>query len=136
MIDSFKPKGITHVTLRVNDIKRSEEFYGDILGFEVERRMGQTMTVYRIGIDSLVIVEAETAYDESSRDYRVDHFGFNVDSPEVVNEMYQHIREKEVTVINGPGNRKNGRYLFISDPDGNLIEIFYEDYDFKKKKKK
>lgn len=124
---TFKPIGITHITIRVNDIKKSEAFYSDVLGFEVERRMGQTMTVYRIGTDSLVLVEAETAYDTVSRDYRVDHFGFNVESAELVDEMAKWCREREVTIINGPGNRKNGRYLFITDPDGNMIEIFHED---------
>jgi catechol 2,3-dioxygenase-like lactoylglutathione lyase family enzyme len=124
---SFKPKGITHLTLRVNDIKKAEAFYTSVLGFEVEKRMGQTMTVYRIGEDSLVIAEAETSYDKVSRDYRVDHFGFNVESNTLVDEMANWCKEKEVTIINGPGNRKNGRYLFITDPDGNMIEIFHEE---------
>lgn len=125
-MQDFKPKGITHLTLRVNNIKAAEAFYSDVLGFEVIRRMGQTMTVYIIGEDTLVIAEAETAYDTVSRDYRVDHFGFNVESDELVDKMAKWCKEKEVTIINGPGNRKNGRYLFITDPDGNLIEIFHE----------
>jgi catechol 2,3-dioxygenase-like lactoylglutathione lyase family enzyme len=125
-MQEFKPKGITHITLRVNDIKKAEAFYSDVLGFEVEKRMGQTMTVYRIGDDTLVIAEAETAYDTVSRDYRVDHFGFNVESDEMVDKMAKWCKDKEVTIINGPGNRKNGRYLFITDPDGNLIEIMHE----------
>ena len=28
----FKPTGINHMTIRVNRIERSEEFYGEILG--------------------------------------------------------------------------------------------------------
>lgn len=128
---SFKPKGITHITIRVNNIQKAEKFYSEILGFEVEKRMGQTMTVYRIADDSLVLVEAETAYDTVSRDYRVDHFGFNVESAEIVDEMAKWCKENEVTIINGPGNRKNGRYLFITDPDGNMIEIFHEDLKVK-----
>lgn len=128
----FKPKGITHITIRVNDISKSEKFYSDVLGFEIERKMGQTMTVYRIGEDSLVLVEAETSYDTVSRDYRVDHFGFNVETDALVDEMAKWCRENEVTIINGPGNRKNGRYLFITDPDGNMIEIFHEDFSKKK----
>ena len=84
------------------------------------------MTVYRIGSDSLVLVEAETEYETSSRDYRVDHFGFFVDSPERVDELTAYFREHEVTILSGPSNRKNGRFVFISDPDGNMIEIFHE----------
>ena len=126
----FNPSGLNHITIRVNDIERAEEFYGDILGFELIRKMGKSMSVYRVGDeDTLVLVEAETSYDPSSRDYRVDHFGFYLESEEKVDEMAEYFREKEVTVMSGPANRKRGRFVFISDPDGNMIEFFYEEDD-------
>lgn len=124
----FNPSGINHITIRVNDIERAEEFYGDILGFELLRKMGQSMAVYQVGQeDTLVLVEAETSYDPSSRDYRVDHFGFYLDSEDEVDELAQYFREKEVSVLSGPANRKRGRFVFISDPDGNMLEFFYEE---------
>ena len=125
---NFNPSGLNHITIRVNEIERAEEFYGDILGFELIRKMGKSMAVYKVGEeDTLVLVEAETSYDPSSRDYRVDHFGFYVDSPDEVDEMAEYFREQEVSVLSGPANRKRGRFVFISDPDGNMIEIFYEE---------
>jgi len=124
---NFKPSGINHITIRVNRIDRSEEFYGSVLGFELIRKMGQSMAVYKIGEeDTLVIVEAETSYDPNSRDFRVDHFGFYLNSSEEVDEMATYLRDKEVTILSGPSNRKKGRFLFASDPDGNLIEFFNE----------
>lgn len=129
MVD-FNPSGINHITIRVNDIERAEEFYGDILGFELLRKMGQSMAVYQVGDeDTLVLVEAETSYDPSSRDYRVDHFGFYLDSEDKVDEMAEYFREKEVSILSGPANRKRGRFVFISDPDGNMLEFFYEEDD-------
>ncbi|MCC5926171.1 MAG: VOC family protein [Bacteroidetes bacterium] len=122
----FVATGLNHITLRVNDIKRAEAFYTDILGFTLEKKMGQSMAVYRIGSDSLVIVEAETAYDNTSKDYRVDHFGFTVSNPEQIDEIAAYMRENDVSIVTGPANRKNGRFVFITDPDGNLIEIFHE----------
>ncbi len=90
--------------------------------------MGQSMAVYQVGEeDTLVLVEAETSYDPSSRDYRIDHFGFYLDSPEEVDELADFFRENEVTVLSGPANRKRGRFVFVSDPDGNMIEFFYEE---------
>lgn len=126
----FTPTGINHITIRVNDIERAEEFYGEVLGFDLVRKMGKSMAVYKVGEeDTLVLVEAETSYDPTSRDYRVDHFGFFVESPERVDELAKYFKEKEVTVLSGPANRKRGRFVFISDPDGNMIEIFYEEND-------
>jgi catechol 2,3-dioxygenase-like lactoylglutathione lyase family enzyme len=125
---NFSPSGINHITIRVNDIERAEEFYGDILGFELLRKMGQSMAVYQVGDeDTLVLVEAETSYDPSSRDYRVDHFGFYLDSEDQVDELAEYFREQEVTIMSGPANRKRGRFVFISDPDGNMLEFFYEE---------
>jgi len=127
---NFNPSGINHITIRVNDIDRAEEFYGDILGFELVRKMGQSMAVYQVGEeDTLVLVEAETSYDPSSRDYRVDHFGFYLDSEDEVDEMAEYFRENEVSILSGPANRKRGRFVFVSDPDGNMLEFFYEEDD-------
>ncbi len=123
---NFVATGINHITLRVNEIDRAEEFYGGLLGFKLEKKMGRSMAVYRIGTDSIVLVEAETAYNQESKDYRVDHFGFTVSSPDIVDEVAALMKENEVSIISGPANRKNGRFLFITDPDGNMIEIFYE----------
>ncbi|MCP9292516.1 MULTISPECIES: VOC family protein [Gracilimonas] len=125
---NFQPSGLNHITIRVNRIDASKEFYGDILGLELVKTMGQSMAVYRIGKeDTLVIVEAETSYDPTSRDFRVDHFGFYVDEPEQVDELAKYFREQEVTIMSGPANRKKGRFLFVADPDGNMIEYFYEE---------
>tara|TARA_R110002124_G_scaffold80533_9_gene213139 strand:+ start:7349 stop:7735 length:387 start_codon:yes stop_codon:yes gene_type:complete len=125
---NFTPSGLNHITIRVNRIDASKEFYGDILGFEIVRTMGQSMAVYDIGGgDTLVIVEAETSYDPTSRDFRVDHFGFYVENPEKIDELATYFRDKEVTIMSGPANRKKGRFLFISDPDGNMIEFMYEE---------
>jgi catechol-2,3-dioxygenase len=124
---TFKPSGINQITLRVNRIEAAEQFYEHILGFELIRKMGRSMAVYKVGPkDTIVLVEAETSFDPSSKDYRVDHFGFLVDTPAQVDEMAAFLREHEVTILSGPANRKKGRFLFISDPDGNMIEIFCE----------
>ena len=123
----FRPSGLHHLTLRVNRIKEADDFYQRVLGFELVRKMGQSMSVFRIGDqDTLVLVEAETSYDSQSRDFRMDHFGFYLDSPEQVDELAEKLQEEGIRLISGPANRKHGRFFFITDPDGNMIEFFSE----------
>ncbi len=122
----YRPTGINQITLRVNDMARAEAFYAGVLGLTLDRRMGQTMTVFRMGPDTLVLVEAETAYDNQARDYRMDHFGFSVPDAATVDAMAAYFRDQDIRLVAGPTNRKTGRFLFITDPDGNLIEIYSE----------
>ncbi len=123
----FRPSGLHHLTLRVNRIKEADDFYQRVLGFELVRKMGQSMSVFRIGDqDTLVLVEAETSYDSQSRDFRMDHFGFYLDTPEQVDELAVKLQEEGIRLISGPANRKHGRFFFITDPDGNMIEFFSE----------
>lgn len=126
-MNSFRPSGLHHLTLRVNRIKEADDFYQRVLGFELVRKMGQSMSVFRIGEqDTLVLVEAETSYDAQSRDFRMDHFGFYLDTPEQVDELADKLQEEGIRLISGPANRKHGRFFFITDPDGNMIEFFSE----------
>jgi catechol-2,3-dioxygenase len=122
------PTGIHQITLRVNDIARADAFYSETLGFRLQRKMGRGMSVFRLGGDTLVLTESETAYDDNARDYRVDHFGFRLDTDEAVDEWAAWFRHHDVPIVTGPMNRKNGRFLFVTDPDGNLIE-FYSEHD-------
>ncbi len=123
----FRPSGLHHLTLRVNRIKEADDFYQRVLGFELVRKMGQSMSVFRIGDqDTLVLVEAETSYDSQSRDFRMDHFGFYLETPEQVDELAEKLQEEGIRLISGPANRKHGRFFFITDPDGNMIEFFSE----------
>jgi catechol 2,3-dioxygenase-like lactoylglutathione lyase family enzyme len=126
-MNSFQPSGIHHLTLRVNRIKEADDFYQRVLGFELVRKMGQSMSVFRIGEqDTLVLVEAETSYDAESRDFRMDHFGFYLETPEQVDELAEKLQEEGIRPVSGPANRKHGRFFFITDPDGNMIEFFSE----------
>lgn len=126
-MNSFRPSGLHHLTLRVNRIKEADDFYQRVLGFELVRKMGQSMSVFRIGEqDTLVLVEAETSYDAQSRDFRMDHFGFYLDTPEQVDDLAEKLQEEGIRLISGPSNRKHGRFFFITDPDGNMIEFFSE----------
>ena len=51
------------------------------------------------------------------------HFGFMV-TPEQFDAAVRTIEEKSVKKVSEPGRRSIGRYIFIEDLDGYVVEIF------------
>lgn len=120
----LKLTGISQITLRVNDLRRSEEFYTKLLGFKLHHRLGINMTFLEAAGDMLVLVRAETPSPNEARDYHVDHFGLRLETDEEVDAAAAFLRENNVHLLTSPAKRRDGRAFFLLDPDGNMIEIY------------
>ena len=116
--------GINQITLRVNDVRLSEEFYAGLLGFRVDHRAGANISYLRLNTDMLVLVKAETPGTADARDIRVDHFGFRLASDAEVDQAAVYLDDRGVHLVTRPANRREGRAFFVMDPDGNLIEFY------------
>jgi catechol-2,3-dioxygenase len=116
--------GINQITLRVNDVRLSEEFYAGILGFRVDHRAGANISYLRLNSDMLVLVKAETPGTADARDIRVDHFGFRLASDAEVDQAAVYLDDRGVHLVTRPAHRREGRAFFVMDPDGNLIEFY------------
>ncbi len=124
----MKLTGINQLTLRVNDLRLAEEFYGGILGLRLDHRVGANISYLRLNSDMLVLVKAETPGSLQARDIRVDHFGFRLSSDEEVDAAVHYLEERGVHIVTRPAHRREGRAFFVMDPDGNLVE-FYSMHD-------
>ncbi len=120
----MKLTGINQITLRVNDLRAAEEFYGGILGLKLDHRVGANITYLRINSDMLVLVKAETPGSPESRDIRVDHFGFRLPSDAEVDAAAIYLDDCGVHLVTRPAHRREGRAFFVMDPDGNLVEFY------------
>lgn len=120
----MKLTGINQITLRVNDVRLSEEFYAGLLGFRVDHRAGANISYLRLNSDILVLVKAETPGTPDARDIRVDHFGFRLASDAEVDEAAVFLDDRGVHLVTHPAQRREGRAFFVMDPDGNLIEFY------------
>lgn len=120
----MKLTGINQITLRVNDLRSAEEFYGAVLGLKLDHRVGANITYLRLHSDMLVLVKAETPGSADARDIRVDHFGFRLASDAEVDEAALYLDECGVHIVTRPAHRREGRAFFVMDPDGNLVEFY------------
>lgn len=113
--------GLNHLALPVADPERSARFYGDLFDMEIISSSPETAFVRsRAGVDMIAFNRAPQTVTSSRGTF---HFGFIV-TPEQFDAAVQVIRENGVELVSQPGQRDIGRYVFIEDPDGYVVEIF------------
>jgi lactoylglutathione lyase len=124
---------LTHIRLIVSNFKECFLFYRDVLGFSIdwgdenswyaELHTGEGIKLALFKKD-LMAEAVPSAYIPSANDcHNKVALVFAVDS---VDELYQYLKEKNVTIVTQPQDRPSWglRTAHFRDPDGNLIEMF------------
>ncbi len=114
--------GLDHVVLRVADMNRSIEFYGKVLGCQVERRLESIGLVQLRAGASMIDLVPLPAGEAPGRN--MDHYAVRIaDDPAT---LAAHLEKNGVAV--GPVQRRYGAEgygssIYITDPDGNTVEL-------------
>lgn len=123
-------RGIRHVALRVKDVSRSRAFYENLFGMRVSWQPDHEHQYLTSGCDILALHQIpgpQLADFKDSHSQFLDHFGFIVDSPQAVDQLFEWIERQGVPIVKLPKRHRDGSYSFyLADPDGNTIQILYE----------
>ena len=118
---------LDHLVLRVADLDRAIKFYGDVLGCHVERRLDEPKLVQlRAGASMIDLVPAGPGPQPAGAAGRnLDHFAVRIgtfDFPALAAHLRRHgIAVGEVR--RRYGAEGYGSSLYITDPDGNVVEL-------------
>jgi catechol 2,3-dioxygenase-like lactoylglutathione lyase family enzyme len=123
------PPRWTHITINVSDLDRSVDFYTSVCGLSIvrDRRkegrhnvwLGPSIATGENPVFVLVMVQDEVKA-------RLDHFGFQCDSREEVDQIAVVARSQDFLV--DPPTEVGGvvgYFTTIRDPDGHLIEFTF-----------
>ena len=120
---ALRVKGLDHVVLRVADIDRAIAFYGDVLGCHVERRLPEIGLVQlRAGSAMIDLVPRPEDDDMGSN---MDHFAVRIEAMDVP-ALSAHLRRHGIDpgeVRRRYGAEGYGSSIYITDPDGNTVEL-------------
>lgn len=119
--------GISELVLEVADLGASRRFYRDLLGFE-ETLYGEgrdDRCWYLVGDSARLGLWTPQVGLAGGRGGTHVHFAFAVDDAEL-----DRIRERIVAGgagVEGPIRLGPGRAIYVTDPDGNVVEFWSQD---------
>src|SRR5262249_25987345 len=124
-------KDIGHVLLRVLDLERSRKFYTEVLGFEVMEEdpehggtfmalPGQAHT-----LDLFPVQDLDPATPPTQGAIGVRHVAFRVQSETALRDAYFALVDHAVPIARAV-DHVSQKSIYFHDPDGNLLEIYYE----------
>ncbi len=119
------------VTILTDDVKPMERFYRDVLGFEVIEDLGSYVEFLNDGVRFAIcareVMHTHTGHESYALRAKGQSFelAFPVGSPEDVDHFYLEAVARGATPVRAPDMMSWGRKTgFISDPDGNIHEIY------------
>lgn len=117
--------GMHHVALNVSNLEECERFYVDLLGMSVEWRPDDDNVYLCSGNDNLAIHRFPG--NQSPRGpQRLDHIGFILATPELVDEWYEFLVNHCVQMKTQPRTHRDGaRSFYCEDPAGNVVQMIY-----------
>lgn len=115
---------IQNVTLKVSNLSRSIDFYTEIIGFRVLQQEEERVTLTADGQHALItLVEVPNAQFVRGAT-GLYHFALLLPSRKDLGNLIQHFIQKNVQI--GAGDHDVSEALYLSDPDGNGIEMYID----------
>lgn len=120
----IKTYGLTHIALAVKNATRSFEFYRDVFGMvKVYQKDGFIQAQTPSSHDVLVFDENAPRIGERGG---IEHFGFRLTKPSDIQRAAEAVKKAGGKILDKGEFCPGEPYLFCADPDGYVVEIWYE----------
>ena len=119
-----------HIVLYVRNLNVSKEFYSEILGWKQIASIGKTATLHSSGRThhELLLIEVGENVKPIPSGPRVGmyHFGIKIgESDEELIQAMKILKQSNVKIL-GTSDHVVTHSIYISDPDGNEVEIYVD----------
>lgn len=118
-------RGLRHLALHARGFEAMRRFYTDVLGFDVEWEPDGDNVYLTSGADNLALHRAPAAAAPEPGG-ALDHLGLVVRRPGEVDAWADYLTRRGIALDAPPRTHRDGaRSLYLSDPDGNRVQIIH-----------
>jgi catechol 2,3-dioxygenase-like lactoylglutathione lyase family enzyme len=121
MVETY---GLTHLALAVTNAQRSFDFYRKILGVEKVYDQGSFIQAQTPGTRDVLVFDEKA--ERKGKRGGIEHFGFRLKRPADVDLAAELVTKAGGTILDKGEFCPGEPYLYCSDPDGYVVEIWYE----------
>lgn len=116
---------VKHVNIKVEDLDRSLTFYQEVLGFQILEQTDKTADLTADGETSILSIEQpENVVPKQGRTAGMYHFALLLPKRSDLADFFHHLLT--IGLKYGASDHFVSEAFYISDPDGNEIEIYID----------
>lgn len=119
----IKTHGLTHLNLEVRDVNASLRFYQEMFGVKEYFRDENSVQVTGPGPHDVI---AFVRSDQAGIAGGISHFGFRLQQAADIEQAITTARAVGATIVKSGEFAPGFPYLYVLDPDGYEIEIWFE----------
>jgi catechol 2,3-dioxygenase-like lactoylglutathione lyase family enzyme len=116
--------GLAHISLAVRDPQRSLDFYTQVFG--VREYFRDAMQIQVQGPGPFDVLAFERDPGNAGKRGGIQHFGFRLKRPQDVAQAVAEVRRAGGTILREGEFAPGVPFVYVADPDGYEIEIWYE----------
>jgi catechol 2,3-dioxygenase-like lactoylglutathione lyase family enzyme len=120
----IKTHGLTHISLAVEDPDRSLKFYEQLFGVKEYYRDENSIQAQGPGAHDVIAFERDM--HAAGKDGGITHFGFRLTDPKDIEHAATEAERAGGTVLRRGEFAPGFPFVYVADPDGYEIEIWYE----------
>lgn len=124
-MDTSTTYGLTHLAIAVKDVERTLKFYGHVFGMKAMYQEEKMIQLTTPGNHDILVFE-EKQDVSTGQSGGIAHFGFRLKEPKDVEEIRKLILEVGAEIIDSGEFVPGSPYIFFKDPDGYVVEVWYE----------
>lgn len=113
--------GLNHITIRVKNLDRSDDFYSGLLGL---KKVGSRpfMSFYSSGSYNHELALVEDAEFQGNPMNSLLHLAFNVENSDKLSKLKQALKQADV-FVSEKVDHVISHSFYTQDPDGHIVEL-------------